>query len=188
MKKIILLLLFAIPLSVFSQSKKSIDGFLDIPFGSDSATVKKAIEAKGGVKIDSFYKKDMLGYTGFVFSGRKVLGCLIKFVDNKAYEADFTFADFSEDNALSYYDDFSSDITAVYGKGDFTNNFNDSNKPMRIRRLKSGSEFCKTWWLSKNKNAILLEFHPVDQSLQVLLQYQDTELWSIYAAKRRSEL
>jgi len=49
-KYLLISILFLLPFCVLAQSKKSIDGFMDIPFGSDSATVKAAVLAKGGIK------------------------------------------------------------------------------------------------------------------------------------------
>jgi hypothetical protein len=192
MKKILLLLLFVIPLTTFSQSKKSIDGFLDIPFGSDSATVKNALIAKGGIRIDSVCKKDLLEFTGLTIGGRKALGCIVKFVDNKVYQADFVFNDFDQisdgNSPLVYYDNFATDITAVYGKGQMSNNFGDVSNTVRIRRLISGNASVQTIWESKNKNSLSLFFQSVNQSLLLTLEYQDSTLWDVNAAKRRSDL
>ena len=59
MKKALFFLIFLFPCFSFAQ-KKSIDGFMDIPFGSDSATVKAAVFAKGGKQIASFSSKNEL--------------------------------------------------------------------------------------------------------------------------------
>jgi len=188
MKKLLLLLIITMPLIAFSQGKKSIDGFLDIPFGSDSITVKNAIAAKGGKQIDSLSRKDSPVFAGFTVSGREV-GCVIKFVDNKAYEADFIFVVSPEDEVLDFYDNLRNDINAVYGKGILTNNFRDSeNNRTRIRMLKSGNQFCTTLWRSKNKNAASLEFQSTVHSLNVMLVYQDAALFSLVQSRRRSDL
>jgi hypothetical protein len=187
-KNLLLTIFCLIPLLAFSQ-KKSIDGFLDIPFGSDSATVKTALTAKGGIKNDTFSHKDFLVFNGLTLSGRKVFVLKVSFVDNKAYQADFIFNDYSESDVLQYYVNLSTDIEAVYGKGDITYDFGDSNNTTRIRRLKSGNASCKTIWQTKNKNTILLTFLPVDNTLlDIELLYRSSSLWDIYAAKKRSDL
>jgi hypothetical protein len=188
MKKLILLLLFILPLGAFSQSKKSIDGFLDIPFGSDSATVKSVLTSKGATRVNALCTKDELVYFDFEFSGRKVFACAVKFVDDRAYEADLIFSDFAEKQLLDYYDNFAADITAVYGKGTLTNNFGNMDNPQRIRGIKSGSASCQTLWRSKNGNAVQLKMIYSKPNLQIALQYQDSALWSLVAAKRRSDL
>ncbi|MEO6852110.1 MAG: hypothetical protein ABI203_05180 [Mucilaginibacter sp.] len=186
--KLLFFILFLIPLSGFSQSKKSIDSFLDIPFGSDSATVKAALIARGAIKNDTISKKDYLAFTGLSMSTRKVLVLGVKFVDNKVYEADFMFFDFAEADALTYYDIFSSDVASVYGKGEMSNNFGNENNSIRIRKLKSGNSTCSTVWESKNKNTISLFFWPINNSLFITLQYQSSTLGHLNDSKRRSDL
>ncbi|MFI5162934.1 MAG: hypothetical protein ACHQHN_16755 [Sphingobacteriales bacterium] len=188
MKKILfIVILFLAPFYSFSQNKKSIDSFIDIPFGSDSATVKAMIAAKNGVKNDAISRKDYIIFTGLSIGGHRTAMLGVKFVNNKAYEAGFMFSDFKEDDILTYYDTFCTDITAVYGKGTMTNNFGNSNNMLRILKLKSGNATCSTVWESKNKNTISLTFRPIDQSLYVLLLYQDGVLWDLNAAERRSD-
>lgn len=188
MKKLFLLFIIIIPFTAFAQSKKSIDGFFDIPFGSDSGTVKKVFLSKGATPDHTADEKDFVSFTNFIFSNRKVSVCLIKFVDNKAYEADFYFADFIEKDILSYYDSLSDDIKAVYGKGDFSSNFSDSeDNTKRIWRLKSGNDASKWLWVSKNKNVIALQFQNINHFLHVELIYQDVALLNILLAKRRSD-
>jgi hypothetical protein len=188
MKKALLLFIFIIPLTVFSQSKISIDGFLNMPFGSDSATVKKVLLSKGATENYSLTEKDILVFKNFIFNDRIVFACLVKFVNNKAFEADFLFSDFTESGALSYYDSLSSDIAAVYGNGEFTSNFRESeSSSTRIRRLKSGEDVCKTLWQSENNNVIALEFQNTDYTLSIKLIYQDEALLNTSRAKKISD-
>lgn len=187
MKKLLLLFILILPLTAFSQ-KKSIDGFLDIPFGSDSATVKSVLISKGATRVNALCTKDELVYFDFEFSGRKVFACAVKFVDDRAYEADLIFSDFADKQLLDYYDDLAADITAVYGKGTLTNNFGKMDNPQRIRGIKSGSASCQTLWQSKNGNAVQLKMIYSKPNLQIALQYQDSALWNLVAAKRRSDL
>jgi hypothetical protein len=188
MKKHFLFTIFClIPFLAFSQ-KKSIDGFLDISFGSDSATVKTAITAKGGTRIDSLCLKDRLAFTGFNMSDRKVYILYVHFVDNKAYEAYFIFNDFNDSEALDYYDRFSADITAVYGKGNITSTFGNENNSVRIKKLELGNASCQTDWQSKNKNLVLLGFSNFNRSISIYLDYQSTDLLNQANAKKRSDL
>lgn len=188
MKKALLLFVVIAPLIAFSQGKKSIDGFLDIPFGSDSATVKKMLLLKGSKRIDSLSGKDLIMFSGFDFSGRNIVGCTAKFVDNKACEYDVFFNDFMESDILEYYDELAADLTAVYGKGEFQGNFGDSNNLGRIRRLKSGNAFCRTLWQSKNKNTLNLEIHSNNGFLEIILHYESADLWALKIKERRSDL
>ncbi|MGZ3767392.1 MAG: hypothetical protein ACXVA2_22195 [Mucilaginibacter sp.] len=89
MKKALLLFIIIIPLTVFSQSNKSINGFLNIPFGSDSATVKNVFLSKGAAEDYHSNKKDIVVFRNFIFSDRKVFSCITKFVDNKVFAVVF---------------------------------------------------------------------------------------------------
>ena len=186
MKTVLFLILFLLPCLVFAQ-KKSIDGFMDIPFGSDSATVKAAVFAKGGVRIDTLCKKDELSFSNFSMSGRPVYSLNVFFVNNKAYDAFFHFAD-TGDNILSYYDDMVADVKAIYGKPAETDNAPGLSNTVKIRKLQSGNIAVKTIWISKNKNGIVVQIVPLDQYLMLELSYQDSDLWDLKAAKRRSDL
>jgi hypothetical protein len=115
MKQNLFLLLFLLPCLAFAQSKKSIDGFMDIPFGSDSANVKTTILAKGGIQLNEFCKKDQLVFNGFSVSGRPILLANIFFINNKVCDAFFYFTNV-DDDILSYYDSLVADIKTIYGK------------------------------------------------------------------------
>jgi hypothetical protein len=188
MKKFSFLLILIFPISGFSQGKKSIDGFLDMPFGSDSATVKKLLLSKNSTRVDSLSGKDLIMFSGFDFSGRNILGCSANFVHNKAYEYDVFFYDFMESDILKYYDQLSADLTAVYGKGELQANFGDSNNSGRIRRLKSGNASCRTLWQSKNKNILNLEIHSNNGFLEIILHYESADLWALKIKERQSDL
>jgi len=166
MKKALLLFILIIPVAALSQTTKPIDGFMTVPFGSDSALVKKAFLSKGAKEDYSVTTKDFIGFKDFIFSDRKVSLCIVKFFNNKAYEADFIFRDFDQDNALSYYDDLAGDISAVYGQGELTNNFGKSEtNSYRIIHLQEGDETAKTLWMSDNSHGLTLEFLRLDNSL-----------------------
>lgn len=188
MKRNLFLLLFLLPCLAFAQSKKSIDGFMDIPFGSDSATVKATVLAKGGTQIDTLSKKDMLAFSGFSVSGRPVFVASIFFINNKACDAFFAFTD-ADDDILSYYDSLVSDIKVIYGKPKEVDDVPGLINTAKIRKIKSGNIVIRTMWQSKNKNTIDVQIIPAnDQSLNVILEYRNDDLWNEAAAKRRSDL
>lgn len=186
MKKYLISILFLLPCLTFAQ-KKSIDGFMDIPFGSDSATVKAAVFAKGGTKNERLSEKDDLMFSNFSMSARPVTSFFVKFVNNKAFEGTFYF-NYSEDVILPSYDNLVTDLTAVYGKPAEVDNFDDLNNTAKIWKLKSGNIIIKTAWQSKNKNTIVLSISPVGQLLMIQLDYQDSDLYDLNAAKRRTDL
>lgn len=186
MKRILFLCIFLFPCLAFAQ-KKSIDGFMDIPFGSDSLTVKAAVLEKGGRQIDSLSKKGELVFTNLSLGQRPVSYLSVYFVNNKAYDAFFHFTD-TGDNILSYYDDLATDITATYGRPAEIANASGYSNTEKIAKLLFGNIEVKTIWQAKNKNAILLHIVPENNSLIIELRYQNSALWDLAAAKRRSDL
>jgi hypothetical protein len=186
-KYVFILILFLLPCFLLAQGKKSIDGFMDIPFGSDSATVKAAVLTKGGIKNDTLTEKDMLGFSNFALSQRPVRYFFVKFVDNKAFDADFYFLR-SDDLVLSLYNNLVTDITSIYGKPAQIKNFNELSNTSKLRKIRSGNIKIETIWQSKNKNTISIEIKSEDPVLIVILSYQDSDLFDLYNAKRRSDL
>jgi hypothetical protein len=60
---------------------------------------------------------------------------------------------------------------------------------VKIRKLRSRNIVVRTMWQSKNENTIDVLIDPAnDQSLNVILEYRDSDLWDEAAAKRRSDL
>src|ERR1700743_1853220 len=136
MKKNLFILLYLLPCLTFAQ-KKSIDGFMDIPFGSDSATVKAAIAAKGGIISNKNSEKDLLSFDGLSLDQRPVTDCIVRFVDNKAFDAYFYF-EYADDNILISYDSLVKDITAIYGKPESASNFPEFRSTVaKIRKIRA---------------------------------------------------
>jgi hypothetical protein len=186
MKKIVFVLIILFPCLAFAQ-KKSIDSFMDIPFGSDSATVIAAVVAKSGIRVDSLCKKNKLVFTKLSLGQRPVSYLSVYFVNNKAYDAFFHFTD-TGDTILSYYDDLATDITGIYGKAAEVANAPGYSNTEKIAKLLFGNIEVKTIWQAKNKNAILLHIVPEHNSLIIELRYESSALWDLAAAKRRSDL
>jgi len=186
MKNILSLLILLLPCFAFAQ-KKSIDGFMDIPFGSDSATIKNAVFTKGGKQIDSLSRKDNLAFLNFSLGQRHVMTFFVTLLDNKAFDASFYFVE-SDELTVAFYNNLVEDITAVYGKPSKTDNFNQFNNATKIRKVRSGNIVIKTVWQSKNKNTITVQIKSADQIVMTNLEYQDSALWDQYDARRRSDL
>ena len=184
MKKALLIFLFLLPYLAFAQ-KKSIDGFLDIPFGSDSATVKATVLAKGGIRnLDTSVKN--MGFSKVSLGKRLSQYLYVRLVDNKAFEAIFYFQE--GDDLLDTYNSLVTDITAVYGKPIKINNFDELSNTMKLKKAMLGNIKIQTLWQSKNKNTISVEINKIGQILYLVLDYQDDALFDVYDAKRRSDL
>lgn len=160
---------------------------MDIPFGSDSATVKAAVLAKGGVKDDTSSHKDLLKFHNFSMSDRIVGDFTVLFVDNKAYDAFFYFP-YNDADILSAYDNLVADLKAIYGNPDSYENGGEQANTAKVRKLRSGNLLIHTTWISKNKNAISVSVVVINQILNVSLRYEDGPLYNVNAAKRRSDL
>lgn len=187
MKNAIFLLLFLFPCLTFAQ-KKSIDGFMDIPFGSDSATVKAAILAKGGKQIDSLCTKNELTFSNFSLNQRPIFRLIVDFVENKVYQAIYSF-EYSDNDILDEYDGLAHDIAAVYGKPFKVDNYPEFRSlAVKIRKIRSKDIMIRTTWVAKNKNAMGVLIEPVGQSLMLILFYSDTSLTKTVDDKRRSDL
>jgi len=187
MKKIFFLLIFLVPCLAFAQ-KKSIDGFMDIPFGSDPATVKAMVLAKGGKQVDSLCTKNELTFSNFSLNQRPVFRLIVDFVGNKVYQAIYSF-EYSDNDILDEYDGLAHDITAVYGKPFKTENYPEFRSlAAKIRKIRSNDIIVRTTWVAKNKNAMGVLVEPVGQSLMLILFYSDTALNKTVDDKRQSDL
>jgi hypothetical protein len=151
MKKTLFIALLLIPFLGISQTTKPIDGFLGIKFGSDAATVKAAIKAKGGLFLASKSTTELLKFTGVKLGHRASSLFAVKLVDNKAYEADFFFDPELEAKIIDEYDALASDLNDVYGKGTATKTFKSpyaDGDGFEITAIQSGNADYQTIWES----------------------------------------
>jgi hypothetical protein len=190
MKKILLITLLLIPILGFSQTTKLVEGFLGIKFGSTKAVVIAAMRAKGA-KLDKESDADMLEFDNASLGHREtdVLG--VKFVNNKAFEADFYFKSGDQSNIIEYYDSLVTDITDIYGKGDTVRKFTPpyyEGDGHEIGALLVGAAKMNTMWMAANKNIIEASIEKIDDTtLDVELIYQDGVLVDEAIAKQKAK-
>ncbi len=178
MKKTLLIALLLVPFLGISQTKKSIDGFLGIKFGSTRAAVIAALNAKGGILDKKESTVNMLAYKNIKLGHRTAGAFVVKFIDGKAYEADFVFDPGLDAHTIEYFFNLVNDINENYGAGDikktFQEPYNDEDDDgIKIGAMKDGKVSYATYWQSDNKNTIKAV---IDESLAVLLIYQDADL------------
>jgi hypothetical protein len=178
MNKYLLVALLLIPFTGISQSKKSIDGFLGIKFGSSRASVIIALKAKGGILSLKESSADWVYFKNLKLGHRAAGAFIVKFIDNKAYEGDFLFDPGADAHTLEYYFSLVNDINESYGTGDLRKNFKDpyndkDEDDIKISAIKNGNAEYVTYWQSENKNTIAAS---IDEGLAVLLTYQDETL------------
>jgi hypothetical protein len=179
MKKTLLIALLFIPFWGISQTTKEIEGFLGIKFGSSKAQVQSALNAKGGILDKKTSDANLVVYKNLKLGHRDVMLFFIKFVNDKAFEADFVFDPGLEAKTIEYYYGLVNDINDNYGKGESTATFKSpysekDPETVRILAIKNAEANYETIWESpNNKNVISVT---IPEELTVILAYQDSAL------------
>jgi hypothetical protein len=188
MKKTLLIALLLIPFLGISQTIKPIDGFLGIKFGSSRAVVSAALSAKGGTLDKKETTPEALVYNNIKLGHRATGAFVVKFIDGKAYEADFLFEPGQEAHTLEYYFELVSDINENYGKGDSKATFkdpynNEDPDNIKINAITHGNAAYDTYWQSNN-NVI---HATIDETLDVILVYQNGALADVVTSKEKAK-
>ncbi|HWZ15697.1 MAG TPA: hypothetical protein VNW95_10720 [Mucilaginibacter sp.] len=188
MKKTLLITLLLIPFLGMSQTTKPIEGFLGIKFGTGMAAVNAAVIAKGGVIDKAKSTKESVIFRNVKLGHREAASFIVKFVNDKAYEADFLFLPGQDARSIEYYNELVKDINDNYGKGDsqvtFKSPYSDKDSEMnKIVAIRSAMAEYKTYWES-NDNSILAE---ITEDLTVDLIYQNDKLFSEAEAKQKAK-
>lgn len=189
-KNLLIAVLFLIPFCGFSQTTKPIDGFLGIKFGSTKAAVTAAIKARGG-KLNEASKGNNLAFDNVSLGHRKVDFLIVRFIDDKAFEADFTFTPQDDNHAVEYYNGLVSDINEIYGKGESTKKFTSAFKDgdgHELAALITGAAEFNTLWQAANENNIEAKIIKTDDNdLNIELDYQDDKLTGQAVSKQKAQ-
>ncbi len=187
MKKTLLIALLLIPFLGISQTKKPIDGFLGIKFGSSKASVLAAMKAKGATLDKENSGADNLDFNNVKLGHRITVDFDIRFTDNKAYSAVFIFKAEDDPHTVGYYNLLVNDINDTYGDGKSTKEFKspykngDGNEELAIE---GGYADIFTDWESNNCSIQA----SVSNKFEILLLYQDDKLAAQAKAKEKSDL
>ena len=177
MKKILFFaLLLIVPFIGFSQTTKPITGFLGIKFGSSKLAVIAAMKAKGAVLDKKHTDADNLAFNNVNLGVRKANAFLVRFINNKAFEADYIFDPGLEAKTIPEYDDLCADITKVYGNGEVTKDYTSpyaEGDGSTLLGLSAGKIDFHTIWSDANNNTIAVS---INTDMTVQLQYQDKVL------------
>ena len=178
MKKTLLIALLLIPFLGISQTTKPIEGFLGIKFGSSKAVVIAAMKAKGATLFKARSDNDNLAFSNAKLGTREAAAFLVRFVNDKAFEADYIFAPQVEAKVIDDYKDLVADITRVYGAGKAINHYNDPYNDGEglndsLTGLAVGKIDLHTTWFDNNKNSVTVS---IETNMVVKLQYQDDAL------------
>jgi len=174
MKKILLITFLLIPFVGFTQTIKPIDGFLGIKFGSSKLAAITSIKARGGVVISN--KKDELLVNNVKLGKRSVETLIIRFVNNKAYQANFWFRPDVSGHAMDMYNEIVDDFAGVYGSGEVTKKYTDpysanGDASELELGLLSGKIDYHTDFTDNNNNYIEVEISPIDSDLEIGVSY-----------------
>lgn len=161
MKKVFLFtVLSLIPLFGISQSKRSIDDFLGIKFGSDAATVKSAIAAKGGKLSET--SENSIEFSDIMDGKRKVLSLTVKFYNDMAYFAMLTYPNYDPSKIKQSYTEIANDLDKKYGKGVLQKAFIPPYKEgdgHESEAIKSGNgSYITTWTSTVDRSSVKATF------------------------------
>lgn len=189
MKKTLLIAFLLIPLIGFTQTTKPIDGFLGIKFGTSKAAVIETMKSKGAAIDSDDPSNETVTFKNVSLGHRQTVTFFVRFVNNKAFEADYFFDPGLEAKTIEYYNDLLSDLTDVYGKGESFKNFKEPYKDgdgYETTAIASGKADYVTFWedAANNKNSISLKIQP---NLHVKLVYQDAVLVEEAIAKQKAK-
>lgn len=177
MKKTLLITLLLIPFLGISQSKKPIEGFLGIKFGSTKAAVLAAMKAKGAVLNKTNSGINNLDFDNVKLGHRLAVDFDIKFIKDKAFSAVFAFKAEEDPKTIEYYNDLVSDINAIYGPGVPTSEFKSPFKKgdgHETLAIEQGYADLFTDWQS-GTNSIQVS---ITSKLDVIVLYQDDTLYA----------
>ncbi len=173
MKKLIILLL--LPICSLAQVKP-IDKFLGIPFRSSQSFTKSELTTRGGTIVE-VADSTVFGVIGIKFAERTPDLISFNFQDDKFFQGVVVLDPELEGKTLEYYITVRNELTSVYGKGKWINNF---QSPYRIgdgyelTALRLGKGTVGAMWTFRNvegfDNWVSLEVTP---ELKVKLVYTD---------------
>jgi hypothetical protein len=185
MKKTLLIgLLLTLYLRSAAQTKQ-IDGFLGIKFGSGKDQVLAAMKLRGSILDIKESSNNIQQYKNVKLATRQVDLFYVRFVDNKAFEADLLFLAPLEAQTIEFYDKIVEDISNVYGTGQAFKTFKypyTEGDGYELTAIKTGNADFHTYW--QLNNIISASITP---PLGIKLLYQDVKLVEIAVEKQKQE-
>lgn len=188
-KKTLLIALLLAPFLGISQAKKPIEGFLGLKFGSNKAVILAAMKAKGAVLDKTNSDADNLFFSNTKLGQRLADIFIVKFVNNKAFEADYIFKPEAEGKILLEYNALVADMTRVYGDGKGTYKYTSPYKEGEedgdtFIGLQAGKIDYHTLWVDANSNSVEVR---ISTNMTVDLNYQDDKLTTEAIAKQNAK-
>ena len=175
MKKTLLIALLLLPFWGFTQTKKPITSFLGIKFGSSRAQILAAMQAKGYAPNKKYSNAENLAYNN-VRLGHRPCAFVVKFVNNKAFEADYISITDPQAKCIHDYNEIVDQITGIYGEGQVTKNYSSpytEGDDNTLTGLSDGKIDLHTLWIDSDNNTIQIS---IDSNLDVNIVYQNGKL------------
>lgn len=189
MKKTLLIALLLVPFFGISQTKKTIDGFLGIKFGTTRLAVIAAMKAKGATLDKENTNKETLAFNNVKLGSRRADGLFVYLTNGVAYSALFVFIPSDEPQIMEYYYGMVNDLNTVYGDGKQTKNIKEPYEDgdgHEVIAIQGGySKYYTTW--NSGENWAQVSIDNKMSSLSVLLQYEDGALSAQKKKKTQAE-
>lgn len=185
MKKTLIIAFILFAIQAKSQTKKPIDSFLGVKFGSSAAQVIAGLKLKGATVDQAHSNPTFLVFNNVSLGRRKASIFYVRLVDNKAYQATFLFDQEIEAKAIDYYNDLVADINDVYGTGKSYKTFKspyEDGDGYEITAIKTGKAEYTTYWI--DENAISAE---INTDVAIKLTYQDSNLIKLAVQKQKDK-
>lgn len=166
MKNLILIAFLLITVGSTAQAHKPIYSFLGINFESTPGEVIRGLKAKGAVEDIAYnnnYKQfNTLRFTNVSIGNRQCVDFYVMFINDQAYQAEFTFEPDEPVSASEYYSALSRDVSDAYGRGYVNND--------------------KTYWRDSDRNSIVC----LVSSNRVKLVYREYKLLRLAISLRKA--
>jgi len=175
MKKVFAVCLCLIPLLAISQNFKPLKSLALIKFGTGKKTVVATIKAIHGVWNVQYSRPQYYVFSNIAFDKNAKSLFIVKFTNDKAYEADYIIDVPPHTNVLNYYCGTIQKINAVYGRPKSSKQFQPPCKDgdvNDINAIKAGFAYYSAYWPAGEDSIII----SIDARLHIILSVQDNKL------------
>ncbi len=177
MKKLFfVLIVLLVSSTLFAQDSQELKGPIGLEFGMNKESVTSILKSKQAVLQSS--ESDVIIFKALKLGSKQPELGFCKFINDKLFEVVFIFNPKLEAKTQSEFDEISDIIENKYGKpSNSFRNFNGIYKDgdgYEMQAVRTGNATISNYWTNfKNESAISIKLFPSDNSVFVLLGYQD---------------
>jgi hypothetical protein len=170
-----------------AQTLIPLDSLTCIKLGSSKTAVVKAVTAHNGHWDTQHSQPALYLFDHIQFDSKSSSLLVVKFDQNRAYEADYILTPVKRLNALQYYFILVRELSKVYGKGKSADELKappaNDKAWVKINDIKLGlASYCTSWPV--NDHLIILT---IDVRLNVILAVQDDKLTRNLFEQKKAE-